>query len=440
MQGNAQERLEGLRLPRGGPDGALLGSDGTTLRQRLPGLVHQGAHPGCRVDIGHRDGGIADAEGGHELRGGQRAAAVGEEVGIEAGDRASQHGAPLLHDPLRVLRQVQRGTFGLGRSGSTERPGQGVAVHFAAGLGRQRIDERQQRNEGRGQAFAQQFAGGCEVDVTARDGGKVADQDLVAGRGGLHGGGGAGDIRQGLQGGVDFAELDPAAAELDLLIGAALENEAFCFVPDEVAGAVGARPAQGRHGGIFFRVLDRVKVPGQPDAADDQFAHRAFGDGQRIGVDDGEVPAVQRQADPDGAGRAELRGARDHGGLGGPVGVPYFASFDGEPFGKVGRARLPAEDQQPDTFQRLHGPESGQRGDGGDHGDAVADEPGAEVHPGPHQRPGCRNQAGAVAPREPHFLAGGIEGNGQAGQHPVLRTHRIGLQEDAGLGVHERGG
>ncbi len=271
-------------------------------------------------------------------------------------------------------------------------------------------------------------------------GGKVADQDLVAGRGCLHGGGGAGDIGQGLQGGVDFSELDPAAAELDLFIGAALENEAFCLVLDEVAGAVGALPAQGRHRGVFFRVLDRVKVPGQPHAADDQFAHRAFGDGHRIGVDDGEVPAVQRQADPDGAGSAEPSGARDHGGLGGPVGIPHFPSFDGEPLGKVRRARLAAEDQQPDAFQRLHGPERGERGDGGDHGDAVADEPGAEVHPGPDQRPGCRDKAGTVAPREPHFLAGGIEGNGQAGQHPVLRAHRIALQEDAGLGVHERGG
>ena len=440
VQRDAQERLEGLGLPRRGPDGALLGSNSSALRERLTGLVHQGAHPGRRIDIGHRDGGVADAQRGHELRGGQRAAAVGEEIGVEAGDGASQHGAPLLHDPLRVVGQVQRGAVGLGSSGSAERPGQGVAVHLAAGLGRQRVHERQQRDQRRRQALAQQFARGREVDVPARHGGKVADQDLVAGRGGLHCGRGAGDIRQRLQGGVDFTQLDPAAAELDLLIGAALENEALGFVPDQVAGAVGARPAQGRHGGVFLRVLDRVKVPGQPHAADDQFAHRAFGDGQRIGVDDGEVPAVQRQADPDGAGRAQPRGTRDHGGLGGPVGVPHFPAFDGEPLGKVRRTRLPAEDEQADAFQRLDGPERGERGDGGDHRDAVADEPGAEVHPGPYQRPGCRNEAGAVTPREPHFLAGGIEGNGQSGQHPVLRPHRIALQEDACLGVHERGG
>jgi hypothetical protein len=63
--------------------------------------------------------------------------------------------------------------------------------------------------------------------VPARPGYDVADEQLVAAARRAHGGGGAGDTGQGLQRGVDLAELDPAAAELDLLVGAALEEQAL---------------------------------------------------------------------------------------------------------------------------------------------------------------------------------------------------------------------
>src|SRR5699024_12333998 len=49
-------------------------------------------------------------------------------------------------------------------------------------------------------------------------------------------------------------------------------------------------------------------------------------------------------------------------------------------------------------------------------------------------------QAGAVAPRQPHLLAGGVEGDGQSGQHAVLRAEGAagGVdQEEFGLGVDE---
>jgi hypothetical protein len=62
------------------------------------------------------------------------------------------------------------------------------------------------------------------------------------------------------------------------------------------------------------------------------------------------------------------------------------------------------------------------------------------VHAAAHQRARRRDQAGAVAPGQPHLLAGGVEGDGQPGEHPVAGAERRVAQEDARLGVHERGG
>jgi hypothetical protein len=45
-----------------------------------------------------------------------------------------------------------------------------------------------------------------------------------------------------------------------------------------------------------------------------------------------------------------------------------------------------------------------------------------------------------VPPGQPHLLAGGVEGHGEAGQHPVARAERGAAQEDARLRVDERRG
>ena len=45
-----------------------------------------------------------------------------------------------------------------------------------------------------------------------------------------------------------------------------------------------------------------------------------------------------------------------------------------------------------------------------------------------------------MAPGQPHFLAGGIEGDGQPGEHTILRAERpvrVIDQKEAGLGIHE---
>ncbi len=229
---------------------------------------------------------------------GEGAAAVGEEVGVERGDAGAEDAFPLLNHPLGVLGQVEWCLVGIRGARAGQRPGKGMPVHFAAGLGRKRIDDRQQGDQRGGKAFREQFAGRCEVDVLWSGRSQVADQYLVPRRRRADRSRGAGDSREGLQGGVNLTEFDAPAAKLDLFIRAALEDEAGFLVADEVAGAVCAFPPQGRHGGVLFGVLGRIEVAGQSDAADDQFACLAFRDGNTGSIDDGEVPAVQRQSDP----------------------------------------------------------------------------------------------------------------------------------------------
>ena len=57
-----------------------------------------------------------------------------------------------------------------------------------------------------------------------------------------------------------------------------------------------------------------------------------------------------------------------------------------------------------------------------------------------NQRAGRGHQARAVPPGQPHLLTGGVEGDGQPGQHPIVGPDRVVLQEHSGLGVDEGGG
>src|SRR5450830_1984585 len=107
---------------------------------------------------------------------------------------------------------------------------------------------------------------------------------------GTDGGRGARDARQGQQRSVDLAELDTSAAELDLVVSAADEDQPRRVVPHEVAGAVCALPPQGRERRELLGVAHRVEVPGHADATDDQLADLAGPDDASAGIDDGQVP------------------------------------------------------------------------------------------------------------------------------------------------------
>ncbi len=115
-----------------------------------------------------------------------------------------------------------------------------------------------------------------------------------------HRGGGPGDAGQGLQRGVDLTELDAPTPDLDLVVGAAHEEQALGLVPDEVAAAVRPPPPQRGHGGELLGVLDRVEVAGQADATDDELTDLALVDRLEVAVDHRQVPTVEGQADPHG--------------------------------------------------------------------------------------------------------------------------------------------
>jgi hypothetical protein len=385
-----------------------------------------------RVDVGHGDLGVHLPQAAHDLRGRQRAAAQVEEVVAHRGGPGAQDVGPDLGDPRgRALEVPCRAR----RRG--QRPGQGVAVDLPGGAGGHVLDHGQARHERGGHALAQEGAGGVRVEGGV--GRQVPDQERVAGLRGAHGRRGGGHARQAQQLVVDLAELDAAPAELDLVVGPPREQQPVRVVDHAVPGAVGALPAEGGHGRVLLGVLRGIEVAREPDAADDELAGRALGDRLALRVDDGEVPAVQGEADAHRVGAVELRGAGDDRRLRRPVGVPDLPARGLQASRELRRAGLAAHDQQPHGLERGVRPQRDQGGDGRDDGDGVREQPGADVDPRADQRARRRDQAGAVAPGQPHLLAARVESDREARHHPVARAQRGVLQEQAGLGIDEGG-
>ena len=267
---------------------------------------------------------------------------------------------------------------------------------------------------------------------------EIADEQTVAGRGFADRGRGSAHAGQVLQGVVDLAEFDAPSADLHLVVGAAHEQQAGGVQAHEITTAIGAFPAERGHRCVLLRVLRGIEVARQADAADNQFADLAFGHRLALGIDDREIPTAQRQSDTDRAVAAQRGGARHDRRLGGAVGVPHLAAGDGEPVGELGRAGLAAEDQQPHGFQRLRRPQGRQRGNRRHDRDVARHQPRTEVHAAADQRARCGHQARAVAPRQPHLLARGVERDRQSGQDTVVRADRGVRQEHGRLGVDER--
>src|SRR5256885_1204158 len=104
---------------------------------------------------------------------------------------------------------------------------------------------------GGGQCVGRGAAGLGDVDrrVGARN---VAHQKRSAAWGLSHCCGAAADPWQVHQGGVDLTEFDAAAADLDLIVGAADEVQAVGLQPHQIAAAVGACPFERRRLGVLF--------------------------------------------------------------------------------------------------------------------------------------------------------------------------------------------
>ena len=239
---------------------------------------------------------------------------------------------------------------------------------------------------------------------------------------------------------VHLTELDAAAADLDLVVGATDEIQPVGLQPDQVAAAVGAAPGKRRHRGVLLGVLVGIEVARQPHPADDELADLPEVHRPAVGADDRQIPPGQGQADADRSPPEQPRSAGHHGRFGRAVGVPHLAALHREPLGEFGRAGLAAEDQQPHRLQGLRRPQRRQRRHGRDHRDVARHQPGAQVHPAAHQRARGGHQTRAVPPRQPHLLTGGVERHRQSRQHPVSGAQRVVLQEHPRLGVDEGGG
>ena len=399
------------------------------------------------VQVGDGHLWIALPQGGDELRCRQRSATEGVEIGLGSVDRRRQHLTPQPGQPAeRALPQVGATVVVLG---AAHRPRQRVTVHLARCARGQFVDDDQARDKCCGQRLRQLSARVMHVEAAfkSRGHGDVAHQKWCAACRFAHRGRSAADAGQVHQRGVDLAELDTAATDLHLVVGAPHEVEAVHLQPHQIAAAVGAAPqrqwARIRERGVLFRILFRVEVARQAYPADDELTDLAHGDRLALLVHDSEIPTGQRQADADRAFAIEPRRARDDRRLGGAVGIPDLAACGvgarREPLGKLGRAGLAAEDQQPHRFQGLGGPQRRQRRHRRDHRDVARHQPRAEVHTAAHQRPRRRDEARTVPPRQPHLLTRRVECHRQPGQHPVARAQRVVLQEHLRLGVDERG-
>ncbi len=404
------------------------------LRRRLqaPGQL---AQHGLLVDVEHGGARVARAQPGGQLGGGEAAAADREEVVPRARHGDAEDLAPLFGQPRLGAVEL------LGRAAGLQllqRPGQGAAVDLAAGPGRQLGHRREQGHERGGQLGAQPLHGRRVVPPVLGD--DVPDEQLVAAACGAHGGRRSRHPGQRLQGRVHLTELDAPPAELDLLVGPPEEDQPLGLRLDEVPAAVRPFPSQGLQRGVLLRVLPGVEIPREPDPADHQLtaaAHRHRLPGL---VDDGQLPAVQRQPDPDRLLAAHQRRAGHDGRLGGSVGVPDLAPLRHQPLRQLRRTGLTAEDQQPYVVQGLRFPQGGQRRHRRHDGDLLLDQPGPEIGTAPDLRARHRHQTGPVPPRQPHLLAGRVERDRQPGHDPVAGPDRLLGEEQRGLGVHERGG
>ena len=198
---------------------------------------------------------------------------------------------------------------------------------------------------------------------------------------------------------VDFAEFDAAPTDFHLIVSPALEVQALGFQSHQIAASVSATPAQRRHRSVFLSVFLRIEIAGQTHTSDHQFTDPAEFHRHPGLIDDDQIPTRKRQSDTDRAHSVESGPAGHHGGFRRPVGVPHLTTVHREALGQLGRAGLPAEDQQPHRFQCLGRPQRGKGRNRRHHGDIACDQPGAEIHTATHQGARRWYQAGAMTPR-----------------------------------------
>ena len=368
------------------------------------------------VEVTHGSGGVAVANAAHEGGRGERRAAQREEVRVRVLDGHAEDLDEELREPGLGVGEAH----GLDAH-ARQRPRQGLFVDLTGGAHGQLVHDAQARDEGGGHGLGEALARSVLIEagvrVIERD---IAHEDLFAASRGLHRDGRVVDIRQGCDVGLDLAELDAAAANLHLVVDAPHEVQAVLFEAHVVARAVCALPRHGLERRVLFGVLDRVEVARETHTGDDELAHLAHLYRKSLGIHDRQVPAAQRLPDAHRAARQEPRRRGHDGGLRGAVGIPHLAVLGRQAVDELLRTGFAADDEQAHVVEGLRRPQTREGRDGGDHRDVAADEPGAEIHAGAHERAWRRDKAAAVAPCKPHFLTARVEGDGQAREHAVI--------------------
>ncbi len=284
------------------------------------------------------------ADARDHLGGQQRMAAEREEVVVNADARPLQHLGPDLRE-RDLGRCAGCDVFGR-RDAAAVRRRQRLAVGLAVGVQRQRVERHPGRRHHVGRQLGQQVGAQLGRRGVAGD---VADQlRLAAVLAQQHGRLAHPFAAQ--QRALDLAEFDAQAAQLDLVVDAAEEQQrAVGLVAAEVAGAVHARARRAERIGheAFGGQARPVQVAaGDAQAGDMDLAGHADRYRVLLGIEHVDAHVGQRfaQGRRDGAVGRQLRVADRHvGALGRAVGIDQGDVVRRQQLGQRGVDRLAAE-------------------------------------------------------------------------------------------------
>ncbi len=423
---------------RGHLSGALPGRDGGCPAE-LGGDGRDGLGRAVDEDVARGDAEAGLADPADELDGEDAVTAEREEVVVGADGRGAQHGGEhVAQDAFPCGARPASRPGGRGALGC----GQGTPVGLAVGQQRQGVERHVDGGNHVGRQECREP--GAQVGVgevrgpVAPVGDGVGDQSPLAGPVLPDEGAGGGDPVEGGEGGLDLAEFDTEAVQLDLVVGAGdIGEQAVGVPPDEVAGAVHAAPGRavrigdeppgGQAGASQVAACEAV-------ARDVELAGGARRYGPQCGVQDmgaGVVDRASQRHGPLTRGGVGVPGPVVVGGrvdrrLGGPVevvdlGVPGPS----HPFGQRPGQGFAAAEHGPQRRGRLVGPCLGED-DREVRGDELRDGRARVAHP--RQQPRgvvveCgRHEAGgtAVQQRQPGLPDGGVEARRRTGEDPVV--------------------
>ena len=421
----------------------MRGAGAAGLLDEVVGHRPQGA---LAVDVLERDRGERPAPRARrdEAGGEQRVAAeIGEEVGGKR-DRLVAEDA-LCRDEERRLGLVCRllllaGRVADGELGHLER----LAVDLAGGQPRQGLDDLEMARDHVGRELVAQIRPDRRpVEGDARLEHQEGDEAvhalvLAQHHGRLR------DARQVHELRLDLAELDPEAADLDLVVDAAVEGDVARLVEaDGIAGAVQDRVAAvGREGigdELLGRQLRALEVAlGDAGTADEKLALNARRQEIEALVD--HIGAVVRDRPPDrhGLAGAQLAGGRDDRRLGRAVGVEEPPAGLRPAGDERRRQRLAAEEDQPHAGDvAVEEPE--QRRHRVEHGDAGRDEDVGQLLGVADRRRARDDERRADHVGDPDLLHRQVEGDGGALEHDVVGGEAVervrGAQEVADIAM-----